>query len=217
LDFPIGVVGTSASIGVFGRSGTGPPPFSQGATPFGIFGVSNQQDDSGVGVRGESDAGVGVVGESQSGTGVVGGSQSGIGVAGATESGTGVNGEAGGDAGGGIGVHGRTQGATGIGVFGESDAGDHAAVGVQGNGATGVLGKSAVLGVHGVATSPSGFAGFFDGKVGITRFIEIDEIAIPAAPAANKARLFIQDDGSGKTQLCVRFSTGAAVVLATQA
>jgi hypothetical protein len=52
LDFPIGVVGTSASIGVFGRSGTGPPPLSQGATPFGIFGVSNQQDDSGVGVRG---------------------------------------------------------------------------------------------------------------------------------------------------------------------
>jgi len=40
--------------------------------------------------------------------------------------------------------------------------------------------------------------------------------ADPAAPAANKARLFLRDNGSGKTQLCVRFATGAVVVLATQ-
>ena len=40
--------------------------------------------------------------------------------------------------------------------------------------------------------------------------------ADPAAPAANKARLFMRDNGSGKTQFCVRFPTGAVQVLATQ-
>jgi hypothetical protein len=40
--------------------------------------------------------------------------------------------------------------------------------------------------------------------------------ADPAAPAADKARLFVRDNGAGKTQLCVRFATGAVVVLATQ-
>jgi hypothetical protein len=38
----------------------------------------------------------------------------------------------------------------------------------------------------------------------------------PAAPAAGRARLFVRDNGSGKTQLCVRFSTGVVQVLATQ-
>jgi hypothetical protein len=40
--------------------------------------------------------------------------------------------------------------------------------------------------------------------------------ADPSAPAANKARLFLRDNGLGKTQLCVRFATGAVVVVATQ-
>ncbi len=37
-----------------------------------------------------------------------------------------------------------------------------------------------------------------------------------AAPAANKGAVFMKDNGSGKTQLCVRFNTGAVQVLATQ-
>jgi hypothetical protein len=37
-----------------------------------------------------------------------------------------------------------------------------------------------------------------------------------AAPAANGARLYTRDNGSGKTQLVVRFNTGQVVVLATQ-
>jgi hypothetical protein len=39
--------------------------------------------------------------------------------------------------------------------------------------------------------------------------------AEPPAPAADRARLFLRDQG-GKTQLCVRFATGAVQVLATQ-
>lgn len=54
------------------------------------------------------------------------------------------------------------------------------------------------------------------GIVGVTSAFEFPEIADPAAPAANKARLYTRDNGSGKTQLCVRFPTGAVQVLATE-
>jgi hypothetical protein len=37
-----------------------------------------------------------------------------------------------------------------------------------------------------------------------------------AAPGANAARLYARDNGSGKTQICVRFPTGAVQVLATE-
>lgn len=49
------------------------------------------------------------------------------------------------------------------------------------------------------------------------RHIEITELAAdPAAPALNGARLFTRDNGAGKTQVCVRFNTGAVVVIATE-
>lgn len=50
----------------------------------------------------------------------------------------------------------------------------------------------------------------------LTEFIDITEMSTPAAPAANVARLFIRDNGSAKTQLCVRFNTGAVQVLSTE-
>jgi hypothetical protein len=40
--------------------------------------------------------------------------------------------------------------------------------------------------------------------------------ADPANPAANQARLYLKDNGAGKTQLMVRFGTGAAQILATE-
>ena len=49
------------------------------------------------------------------------------------------------------------------------------------------------------------------------RFVELTELsADPAAPAANVARLYTKDNGSGKTLLCVRFSSGAVQTVATQ-
>jgi hypothetical protein len=42
------------------------------------------------------------------------------------------------------------------------------------------------------------------------------EIADPAAAAVNQARLYARDNGAGKTQLCVRFPTGAVQVIATE-
>jgi len=46
--------------------------------------------------------------------------------------------------------------------------------------------------------------------------ILLTEMTAPAAPAANKGVLFLQDNGSGKTQFCVRFPTGAVQVIATE-
>lgn len=45
---------------------------------------------------------------------------------------------------------------------------------------------------------------------------ELTEQSDPSAPSTNKARLYARDNGSGKTQLCVRFATGAIQVLATE-
>ena len=53
-------------------------------------------------------------------------------------------------------------------------------------------------------------------KVG-DKHIELAELAAdPAAPAVSLGRLYLKDNGSGKTQLCVRFNTGAVVILATE-
>lgn len=48
------------------------------------------------------------------------------------------------------------------------------------------------------------------------RHFEMGEVTEPDAPAANNARVFTRDNGSGKTQLCVRFPTGATIVIATE-
>lgn len=42
------------------------------------------------------------------------------------------------------------------------------------------------------------------------------ETTDPAAPAANNAIIFCRDNGSGKTQICVLFPTGAVQVVATE-
>jgi len=50
----------------------------------------------------------------------------------------------------------------------------------------------------------------------VSGYLELNEMTEPAAGAADTARLFLKDNGSGKTQLCVRFSSGATQVIATQ-
>jgi hypothetical protein len=44
----------------------------------------------------------------------------------------------------------------------------------------------------------------------------LGEIADPAAPDANQGVVYVRDNGSGKTQLVVRFPTGAIQVIATE-
>ena len=49
------------------------------------------------------------------------------------------------------------------------------------------------------------------------QYLQLSELgADAAAPAANKARLYSRDNGSGKTQIVARFPTGAVQVIATE-
>jgi hypothetical protein len=74
--------------------------------------------------------------------------------------------------------------------------------------------------VNFVQTGTGGFT-FTDGSLwvnsGSQGYIDLNEQSpAPSAPAANRARIYARDNGSGKTQLVVLFPTGAAQVLATE-
>ena len=85
----------------------------------------------------------------------------------------------------------------------------------QDNTASAVYGLSP-LGVAIRGHTASGYAGYFEGRVYTNAFYELGEIANPAAPLANRARLFVRDNGAGKTQLCVRFRTGGVHIIKTE-
>ena len=61
-------------------------------------------------------------------------------------------------------------------------------------------------------------AGEIDGAtyINMSQRLQMTEMVAPAAPPANRANLFLQDNGSGKTQLMIQFNTGAAIQLAIQ-
>lgn len=216
---------TAGGIGVYGYSNSSTAVRAESLSGIGLLATST----SSTAVGGISTSGHGVVGGSQSQAGVQGTTSSYIGVYGIASSGDGVNG----------------QSNTGVGVYGYTNAPDDAAVRTRnpGNG-TGVLGVSGNLepaakvktgvfgyaqqdnasrgvwgsspaghGIHG--ESDSGWAGWFDGKVFTNRFIEFAETTNPNPPGSNRAKLFARDNGSGKTQLCVRFHHGVIRVRAT--
>lgn len=54
------------------------------------------------------------------------------------------------------------------------------------------------------------------GKCRFGDVLELPEIAEPSAPGADRGFLYVKDNGSGKSQLCVRFPTGAVQVVATE-
>jgi hypothetical protein len=190
-----GINEASGTTGIYTTTGIG----FVGTSPFGI------------GVFGNSSSNVGVYGNSDSNVGVYGNASSSIGVYG-QNSATDLAAVAGRSFGNSTGVQGYSG--TGAipapkaktGVFGYAG---------QDNNSRGVYGESpAGHGVHG--KSSSGWAGFFDGRVLTVKYHELVEIGTPAAPPSNHARLFVRDNGSGKTQLCVRFPTGAVKVLVTE-
>jgi hypothetical protein len=187
---------TNGSSVLWGESSSGTGVFGSSSGYVGVWGSSG----SSIAVYGESGSSIGVSGFSSSNIGVRGyslatGQPANLGWAGGD--GTGVQGYSGGSppaAKAKTGVYGyAAQDASSQGVWGHSPAGN------------GVVGSTT-----------SGYAGYFSGKVYSTKFYELSEIAAPLAPVANRARLFVRDNGAGKTQLCVRFNTGAVQVIATQ-
>jgi len=55
-----------------------------------------------------------------------------------------------------------------------------------------------------------------DGPLRFGDYIELPEITAPLAPAVNTGRLFVRDNGSGKSQLAIRFPSGAIQTIATE-
>ena len=55
-----------------------------------------------------------------------------------------------------------------------------------------------------------------NGYVQVTGSMQFTEQAAVTTPAANRAMLYARDNGSGKTQLCVLFPTGATQCFATE-
>lgn len=74
-----------------------------------------------------------------------------------------------------------------------------------------------LLGTSGPIILPAGSRNIvYDENAVRQTFMAMTEIADPAAAAANGGRLYVRDNGAGKTQLCVRFATGAVQVIATE-
>jgi len=57
----------------------------------------------------------------------------------------------------------------------------------------------------------------FSSAAKTSSYVDFEEISAPSNPSDNTARLYAGDNGSGKTQLCVIFPTGASIVIATEA
>ena len=119
-------------------------------------------------------------------------------------------------------IGGFFEGWIGVVGIGMGDDGTGGGLGVKGYGGTGVWGGTNTAefvtgyAIRGYAGNAASYAGYLEGKVGITGHVELSEIADPSAAATDTARLFVRDDGAGKTQLCVRFPTGSVQVIAKE-
>lgn len=92
--------------------------------------------------------------------------------------------------------------------FNITTGGSNTCLGKGSDVSSGTIARSVALGSDSIAS--------INDSVAIAgRTIEMDEMTAPAG-ASNKARLFCRDNGSGKSQLCVIFGSGAVQVLATE-
>ena len=176
---------------------------------------------SGVGVEGDSTSGSGIRGFSNSGSGVFAISASGLGVFAYCTSGTGLTAQnSATDKPASLGsASGNSTGVQGFSGAGAVPA-PRPKTGVYGYAnqdiySTGTYGLSPLgVGVRGKTTT--GYAGYFEGRVYTNAWYELGEVVNPASPLANRARLFVRDNGAGKTQLCVRFHTGGVQIIKTE-
>ena len=61
------------------------------------------------------------------------------------------------------------------------------------------------------------YVGAYGDLFAVENKIQFTEISDPSNAFSNQAYLFCKDNGSGKTQLCIKFSSGSSIVIATQA
>ena len=150
-------------------------------------------------LRGDAASGRAVMGVAgPNGTGVWGYSPDNYGVRGLTETGWAVDGYA--------------TGQSGIGVIGYSIR--HIGVAGSSRNGKGIYAHSD-FGIALYAQASQHYAGFIDGRLRVAKNQDFDQMQTPEAPTAPQARLFARGV-SGKTQLCVRFPTGAVQVIAEE-
>jgi hypothetical protein len=171
-------------------------------------GFEVRQASAGPAIRGEATSGRAVVGVAgRNGTGVWGDSPNHVGVRATSKSGPALVAVA----------------DSGFGMFVQTDTGRSALFVENLHGAEAI----SAMADNGIALHAwafrNGWAAVFTGRVRFENRVtfegwqDLSEIREPPAPAIpNTARLFAKDNGSGKTQLCVRFPTGAVQVLATE-
>jgi hypothetical protein len=99
------------------------------------------------------------------------------------------------------------------GVFASTDTGYCVNVRALGTGSVGIY--SNAWGQNSTAIWANGPSRFY-GQVTAYSPIVMTEQVPPAAPPVNQLKLFARDNGSGKTQLCVQFPTGAVQPIATE-
>lgn len=183
----------------------------------GAYGVSASANT--YGVRGSNGAGTGIYGSGVTGvygsgtTGVQGASSTSIGVRGTISStnplnaSAAVRGQNNGTNGNGVGVYGSHAG-SGEGVYGTS---------LDGRGVSGIGTNTTGVnyGVYGKTNSPSGYAGYFDGRVRVTGNLAIggDYAQLPARTGAPPAtdcdadaeagRVVVRTDGSVNFYICL--------------
>jgi hypothetical protein len=204
-----GIQGSGAAVRAMGGQNHGLDAITAHGDSFAVRGV-NSAAHAGTGISGRG-ARIGVEGVAHlvggaavHGRGNPGGAvgvlgQGSVGVRGESllDGGSGVMGIASGIRGRSIGVYGVSSDPTGYGVRAQSAA------------------REGGTGIYAEAFGPTGVAGYFMGRVFATLSYELQESPDLGAPDANQARLFARDSG-GKTQLCVRFPTGAVQVIATE-
>lgn len=83
-------------------------------------------------------------------------------------------------------------------------------------GAAWLAGATGVLTWSGAGVAPTVTASPSLTRLHLSSYVESVEEAEPAAPSANGYRLFAKDNGSGKTQLMVRFASGASQQIAIE-
>jgi hypothetical protein len=179
--------GSGAAILAAGTNNDGMRATTDNAEKLAVYGTNSSSADFAIAIRGVITSST----PGQYSAGVVG-----------TNLGTGGNG---------IGVWGSQNG-TGTGVYGAALGG----TGVYGLSDSGTAVRAyAISGIGLLATSDSGTAAEIDGRMLLNGMADVVEVAEPASPAANQARLFARD-ADGKTQICVKFSDGTVTVLAAQ-
>jgi hypothetical protein len=98
-------------------------------------------------------------------------------------------------------------------VFASTDTGYCVNVRALGTNSVGIY--STTYGQNATAIWAIGPSRFW-GPMTVTAPIVLTEQTVPTAPPVDQLKLFARDDGFGKTQLCVRFPTGAVQVVATE-